>query len=215
MGCDRALACLLLPLFVSCSGIPQLRPVPGDDRSAHPKQCSAPFLEKGWRLVHSISGSFPGGGGTTMIGVTEAMPSSGRLRCVLMSVEGLVLCDATYDGKLAILRGIGPFSNPDMVMGMVRDTSFMLFAPAGAPPVIGMVRGRRTCRYRSGGDVTDISPAPAGTADVVLYSGDRKARTARFSRIRGDGLPGRIELEAHGVIGYSLLLDLLEAEPLR
>ena len=143
MGCNRALACLLLPLFVACSGIPQLRPAPGDDSSAHPEQCSAPFLEKGWRLVHSISGSFPGGGGTTMIGVTEALPSSGRLRCVLMSVEGLVLCDATYDGKLVILRGIGPFSNPDMVMGMVRDIRFMLFAPAGVPAEIGLARGRQ------------------------------------------------------------------------
>jgi hypothetical protein len=210
----RALSCLLLPVFVACSGMPRLLPLPRDECSAKLK-CNAPFLARGWRLIHSINGTFPGGGGTTMIGVTEALPAAGRLRCVLMSVEGLVLCDATYDGKLSITRGIGPFSNPDLVMGMVRDIRFILFAPPGAPDGVGLANDRPTCRYRSGADFTDISPASDGTVDAVLYSGERKARTARFSRIRDDGLPCRIELEARGAVGYSLLLDLLEAEPAR
>ncbi len=211
----RALACLLFPALLSCSGVPRLQPLPGNDRPTHSAQCGAPFLAKGWRLIHSVSGSFPGGGGMTMIGVTWALPAAGRLRCVLMSVEGLVLCDATYDGKLVIKRGIGPFSSPDMVMGMVRDIRLMLFGPAGAPAEVGLTGGMPTCRYRSDEGVTDVSSRPDGTVDVVLFTGERKARTARFSRMRGDGLPGRIELKAHGPIGYSLLLDLIEAEQAR
>jgi hypothetical protein len=132
-----------------------------------------------------------------------------------MSVEGLVLCDATFDGKLVIERGIGPFSNPDMVMGMVRDIRLMLFAPAGTPGEVGLAGGTPTCRYRSDEGVTDIASRPDGTVNLVLYEGERKARTVRFSRMRGDSLPGRIELHAHGAPGYSLLLDLIEAESLK
>jgi hypothetical protein len=208
----RAPAFLLPLLLVSCAGVPRLAPLqPGEPFS---KQCAAPFLTKGWRLIHSVSGSFPGGGGTTMIGVTEAVPGRGRLHCVLMSVEGLVLCDATYDGKLSITRGIGPFSNPGMVMGMVRDIQLMLFAPDG-PAETGMVAGARACRYSSSEVVTDVSPGPDGTVDLVRYESNTRSRTARFSRMRADGLPGRIELQAHGAVGYTLLLDLIEAGPAR
>jgi len=202
---------LLLLILASCAGVPRLEPLPAGGKDASPARCAAPFLAKGWRLVHSVSGSFPGGG-TTMIGVTEARPGTRRLHCVLMSVEGLVLCDALYDGKLTVIRGIGPFSSPDMVMGMVRDISLMLFAPVGEAET-GTVAGARTCRYRSGEDVTDISPGMGGTIDLALYAAGTRSRTVRFSRLRGDGLPARMELAAHGVPGYSLLLDLIEAEP--
>jgi hypothetical protein len=211
MRCAIVLLILTLVL-ASCSGVPRLAPLPADGRGP---QCRAPFLAKGYRLVHAVSGSFPGGGGTTMIGVTEARPAAGTLRCVLMSVEGLVLCDATYDGKLSVHRGIGPFASPDMVMGMVRDIRLMLFAPAGAPAERGRAAGGPTCRYRSDGTVTDVTCRTDGTHDVALYDGGKRTRTVRFSRLRADGLPGRIELEARGAIGYSLLLDLIEAEPAR
>lgn len=150
-----------------------------------------------------------------MIGVTEASPSAGRLHCVLMSVEGLVLSDAVYDGKLVIRRGIGPFSNPDMVMGMVRDIRLILFAPAGSPAGTGLACGRPTCRYGSGGEVTDVSAGTGGSVDLVQYAGGTRSRTVRFSRMRGDGIPARIELTSRGPIGYSLLLDLIEAEEMR
>jgi hypothetical protein len=212
----RALILLVLHLLIlSCAGVPRLTPSLTGGRKSPASPCATPFLVKGWRLIHSISGTFPGGGGTTMIGVTEARPEKGSIHCVLMSVEGLVLCDAVYDGKLTITRGIGPFSSPDMVMGMVRDIRLMLFAPAGAPAETGTVAGARTCRYRSGDDVTDVSPGPDGSVDLVFYSGGRRSRTARFSRLRGDGLPGRVELEARGAVGYTLLLDLIEAGPVQ
>jgi hypothetical protein len=149
-----------------------------------------------------------------MIGVTEARPGTRRLHCVLMSIEGLVLCDAEYDGKLTVTRGIGPFSSPDMVMGMVRDISLMLFAPAGTAES-GTIAGAHTCRYTSGADVTDVSTGSGGSVELVYYAGGTRSRTVRFSRMRGDGLPARIELAASGVPGYSLLLDLIEAEPAR
>ena len=149
-----------------------------------------------------------------MIGVTEAHPSMGRLHCVLMSVEGFVLCDATWDGTLHVARGVGPFASPDLVMGMVRDIRLMLFSPQGTPEA-GMVGGRQTCRYRTGGIVTDVAAGREGAVDVAVYEGDRLWRSVRFSRLRGDGLPGRMELDARGAFGYSLLLDLIEAEPVR
>ena len=198
-------------ILASCAGVPRLEELPAGGDGSSAARCAAPFLARGWRLVHSVSGTFPGGD-TTMIGVTEARPGTRRLHCVLMSVEGLVLCDAVYDGKLTVTRGIGPFSSPDMVMGMVRDISLMLFAPSGNAEA-GTIAGARTCRYRSGEIVTDVSPGPGGTIDLALYAGGTRSRTVRFSRLRGDGLPSRMELAASGVLGYSLLLDLIEAEP--
>ena len=208
---------LALPACIACAGLPRIIPAGETQKSEIMKKCDSTFLGVPWRLVHSIEGTLPGGATATMIGVTVAYPDSGRLRCTLMSIEGLVLLDAEYDAKLVIKRGIGPLADPDLVMGMIRDIRLMLFRPPGACSEEGTLEGGSAlCRYRADEGTVDVMMRKDGGTDVVSYDSSMKpARTVRLSDFRADGVPRRIDLAATGTFSYSLRLDLIEAERLR
>jgi len=210
-------AILLLPLLFACAGLPRITPAGEAEAADIVKEGLAPFLKGPCRLVHSIDGTLPGGSRATMIGVSAAEPDTGRIRCTLMSIEGLVLLDAEYDARLVINRGIGPLASPDMVMGMLRDIRLILFRPAGSPVSAGMLPdGDRVCRYRAGEGMTDLVMRQGGTVELVLYDGSSKVvRRVRFSGERRNGMPANVRLSAPGMFGYTLDLDLVEAEPLR
>lgn len=213
----RALVILLLPLAVACAGLPRIDPAGDTEKAAIAKECLAPFLKGPRRLVHSIDGTLPGGSRATMIGISAAEPSSGRIRCTLMSIEGLVLLDASYDTKLVINRGIGPLASPDLVMGMLRDIRLILFRPDGAAIDAGTLRdGSRASRFRSGDGVIDIIIQEDGAIELIAYNQSSKVtRRVHFSGARANGEPGNIRLTASGMYGYTLDLDLIESEPLR
>lgn len=208
---------LALPACIACAGLPRITPAAENKKSDIEKRCAAPFLGGPRRLVHSIDGTLPGGATASLIGVTVAFPDSGRLRCTLMSIEGLVLLDADYDGKLVIKRGIGPLADPALVMGMIRDIRLMLFRPAGSCAEAGTLDGGNgMCRYRTDEGTVDVMTRSGGGFEVVSYDSSLKpSRTVRLSDFRADGLPRRIELAASGMFGYSLRLDLIEAEQVR
>lgn len=213
----NAAVCLVCAgvMFLACAGIPRISPVGANDASELVRKSRAPFLKGKWRLVHSIEGVLPGGSTADMIGVSLASPDNGTIHSTLMSIEGLVLLDAVYDSKLVINRGIGPLAKPELVMGMIRDIRLMLFAPRGTVTEAGTLRdGSEACRYHSDeGDVVVIL-STSGITEVRSY--DRSSqllRTVRFMKCRADGIPERIELTASGLFGYSLRLDLIEAEP--
>jgi hypothetical protein len=202
--------------FLACAGLPRIVPAGEKERSDIIDKCALPFLSRPWRLVHSIDGTLPGGATATMIGVTVASPETGRLRCTLMSIEGLVILDADYDAKLDIKRGIGPLADPDLVMGMIRDIRLMLFRPAGSCIEAGLIDGgSAACRFRVEEGMVDVITRTDGGVDIVSYDASQKpSRTVRLSDFRADGLPRRIELTASGLFSYSLKLDLIEAEQL-
>jgi hypothetical protein len=214
----RAAAIILAcSCVLSCAGAPRITPDGGRDGADLAKKSREPFLKGTWRLVHSIRGTLPGGSTADMVGVTLASPETGAIHSTLMSIEGLVLLDAEYRGRVVIHRGLGPLARPDLVEGMMRDIRLMLFAPAGAPKETGtMDDGRRACRYRSGeGDIYVIIDK-TGTIEARSYDrSSRLQRTVRFMKSRPDGIPERIELESAGIIGYTLRLDLIEAEKAR
>ena len=212
-----ALLILAVPACIACAGLPRITPAGEKEKSDIVKRCAAPFLSRPWRLVHSIDGTLPGGATAMMIGVTVASPDTGRLRCTLMSIEGLVLLDVDYDAKLVIKRGIGPLADPELVMGMIRDIRLMLFRPAGACAEAGTREGGSdTCRYRADEGTVDVMTRSDGGAEIVSYDSSLKpSRTVRLSDFRADGLPRRIELAASGMLSYSLRLDLIEAEQVR
>jgi hypothetical protein len=212
-----ALLILALPACVACAALPRIIPAGEDEKSGIMKKCGSPFLSGPWRLVHSIDGTLPGGATATMIGVTVAYPDSGRLRCTLMSIEGLVLLDAEYDAKLVIKRGIGPLADPDLVMGMIRDIRLMLFRPSGPCAEAGTLEGGNAlCRYRADEGTVDVMMRKDGGIGVVSYGSSLKpSRTLLLSGLRADGLPRRIDLAASGAFGYSLRLDLIDAERVR
>lgn len=204
------------PLVVACAALPRLGPAGSAEQEACAAACRAPFLCGGWRLVHAINGTLPGGSNATMIAVTLAAPGTGRIRCTLMSIEGLVLLDAEHDGKLAIHRGVGPLASPDMVTGMIRDIRLMLFRPAGSVLAGSAAGGRGVCRYAAPEGTIDVSVDENGASEVRLYdTSSRLSRTVRLCAVNRDGLPATIELSAFGAFRYSLRLDLIEAERLR
>ncbi len=203
--------------LLSCAGLPRINRAGASEADDLRRMTRAPFLEGEWRVVHSIQGSLPGGATADMIGVTLASSRTRKIHSSLLSIEGLVLLDAEYNGRIVINRGIGPLARPDLVEGMMRDISLMLFAPAGSPEEAGTMNdGSRACRYRSGdGDVYVIMKED-GIIEIRLYDrSSRLQRTVRFMKRRCDGIPKRIELESAGIIGYSLRLDLIEAEKVR
>jgi hypothetical protein len=207
---------LAFSFLAACAGLPRIQPVPEGEKAGMEKKCAAPFLKAPWRLVHSIDGTLPGGATAAMIGITMAWPDTGRLHCTLMSIEGLVLLDAEYDGKLVVNRGIGPLASPDLVMGMIRDIRLILFRPAGTMAEAGTLGdGSPVCRYRSGSGVADVVTGKEAV-EIHTYGGaSGLERSVRFFDFRGDGMPGKIELESRGAFGYTLRLDLLEAERVR
>ncbi len=55
-----------------------------------------------------------------------------------------------------------------------------------------------------------------GAIELISYDGSSKAvRRVVFSDERKNGVPATIRLTASGMFGYTLDLDLIEAEPLR
>ncbi|MBN2159529.1 MAG: hypothetical protein JW807_09045 [Spirochaetes bacterium] len=213
----NGLLLLALPLMIACASLPRLEPYGSEEGNDCGRKCFAPFLCGRWRLVHSINGTLPGGLRATMIGVTVADSETGRLRCSLMSIEGLVLLDAEYDGKLTIHRGIGPLGSPGMVLGMLRDIRLMLFRPKGGAVAAGVLEnGRNACRYTTPEGTVDVVITGDGGFEVRSYdSCSRLSRTLRLAGVNREGIPAAIELDARGMFGYSLQLDLIEASPVR
>jgi len=214
----RAAAVLLAcACSVSCAGLPRIIPTGAPEAAVLARECLAPFLKGKWRVVHSIQGTLPGGSTADMIGVTIASAETGSIRSTLMSIEGLVLLDAEYDKGLVINRGIGPLGRHDLVTGMMRDIRLMLFAPPGTMTEAGFLAdGSGACRYRS--DEGDVYVLMKKSRDIELRTYDRSARllrAVRFLDAGPGGMPRRIELESAGFPGYSLRLDLIEAERLR
>ncbi|HOT44628.1 MAG TPA: hypothetical protein PLM53_09195 [Spirochaetota bacterium] len=205
-------ACIL-----SCAGLPRIHPAGISDTADLTKKIMTPFLKGSWRVVHSIQGTLPGGSTADMIGVTMASSDTGKIHSTLMSIEGLVLLDAEYETRLVINRGIGPLGRQDLVKGMMRDIRLILFAPKGAMAEAGTLEnGNHAGRFRT--DEGDILIIMKEGGDIELRAYDRSSRllrTVRFMDLKPDTLPKKIELESAGMIGYSLRLDLIEAEKIR
>ena len=208
---------LVLFGIIACAGAPRIMPVAESEKEAIINKCRAPFLKSGYRLVHSISGTLPGGTTVSMIGISVAMPQNGGLHCTLMSIEGFVFLDAEYNGVLAIKRGIGPFKSESLVMGIIRDVGLILFPPNGSVADAGLIEdGSIACRYRSDGGVIDVAVRPDGSAEAQVFDeSDNRTRLVVYGKERKNGVPARIELTGYGLFRYRLELDLIEAEAVR
>jgi hypothetical protein len=208
-----------LALFgvIACAGVPRITPAAESEREAIINKSRALFLKGSWRLVHSISGTLPGGATVSMIGVSIATPENAGLHCTLMSIEGFVFLDAKYDGALAIKRGIGPFKNESLVMGIIRDVGLILFPPNGSVAEAGSTQdGSLMCRYRSDAGVTDVAVKPDGSAEAQVFDeSGRRTRLVAYGKERKNDMPVRIELTGYGMFQYRLELDLIEAEAVR
>jgi hypothetical protein len=134
-----------------------------------------------------------------------------------------VVFDALYDKQITVKRAIAPFDSEVFASGLIEDINLIFFKPAGSIMASGFLKnGPAVCRYQKpDGRMVDIINQGGHNWEIFQYLPDnRLARTVSMSAINPDsadrkGISDKIELIAHGSPGYSLVMDLVEAIPLR
>jgi hypothetical protein len=210
-------AALLLVLVVSCTGLPPI--TPGSDTGTPGGiEAGRVFPQGDWQFLHAIQAEMAAGRGMRLLGLT-VMSSGNRFnRSVLMTLEGLVLFDGEYDGRLVVHRALPPFDSPHFADGLMQDIRLIFFEPEG--PVISRGRlrtGEPIERHRlPDGCTVDVEIQSDGGWGIRRYSAsETPTRTVRAQRGAEDlfGIPATIELTAGGGQDYRLVMKLLEAVP--
>ncbi len=218
---------LLISVFLivaSCSSLPEIQPFRPPLPKGSENRCEQPFVKNKWQFVHSIRAVLPNGQRQSMIGTIIVAPERNRVHCILMSIEGLVLLDAVYDQKVIVNRAVPPFDEPGMVQGLIWDVRLMFLKPEGVSTGSGVVEERSAiCRYKNGdGSTVDVIVQLDGNWRIDQYSSfDFIQRSVQgfFAEdhqtgVLGEFIPERLELVAHGFMGYKLSMNLIEAIPL-
>ena len=211
-------------LILSCSSLPQVYPA-GD--SADPqtdRACRGPFPDGDWQLLHSIEATLPGGKKGFLMGLTVISSSNRTARCVLMTLEGFVVFDALYDKQISIKRAIAPFDSELFANGLMEDINLIFFKPSGSIKTAGFLKsGAAVCRYQKpDGRLVDIINQGPPNWEIRQYHRDnRLAQTVKIMSAKmthladPKGISDKIELKAHGSPGYELVMELVEAVPLK
>ena len=213
----------VLGLILSCSSLPQVYSA-GDSTDPQPdRTCRGPFPDGDWQLLHSIEATLPGGKKGFLMGLTIISSSNRTARCVIMTLEGFVVFDALYDKQISVKRAIAPFDSGVFANGLIDDINLIFFKPSGSIVTSGFFKsGAAVCRYQKpDGRTVDLVNPGDRSRQIIQYS--RQLRlistvTAFFSKENPAdeqaAIPDRLELTAHGVVGYNLNMDLVEAVPL-
>ncbi|MDR3631657.1 MAG: hypothetical protein P4L42_15155 [Desulfocapsaceae bacterium] len=210
------LSLMLLVLLASCSlrqGPPEMA-VPGRG-DAPPRHAPAFFPVGKWQFVHSISFQLAQGGAGTAVGVLVL--DKDEIRCVLTTVEGLVLFEARWlEGQpIAVSRAIAPFDNQGFAAGLMADVHTIFRRPEGREDWGRLPDGAAVFRYAAAGQVTDVLPQEDGCWSMQTYGDrDRTIRARSCTAVDSTVIPKDIDLVAGGPAGYSLTMHLLSAEKL-
>jgi len=213
---------LLLILTISCSTYPMISQVKSLGPTEIQEKCNGVFPIGKWHFVHFVEATLPGEKKAFMMGVTQVYPEKKKIHCIMMTIEGLVVFDALYDGKIIINRGIPPFASENFAKGMISDLQLIFFQPEGRCIETGVWNaGEWICRYRTDEEATvDVVIHFDNRWTIRLYRHHRLRRTIQAYLNQGSDLlykntiPERLELIAQGEHGYSLNLKLVEAEPM-
>ncbi|HIJ41151.1 MAG TPA: hypothetical protein HPP90_08755 [Deltaproteobacteria bacterium] len=144
------------------------------------------------------------------------------MHCVIMTVEGFVLFDATYDQGVHVERGIPPFESKAFAEGLMRDITLIFFRPSGKLTGSALsADGGLICRYETGSEtVEDVLVNVDDSWNIRQYRNGELERFITAGGDRTDGkkddpfIPLQLELTAYGEYGYSLHLRLIEAKRL-
>jgi hypothetical protein len=211
---------LLILLPLACARLPQIRPADPETARRTAAACAAIFPQGAWQFVHAVQFFPPDGSIQTLMGVVRLSSAAKRFHCVMMTIEGLVLFEATYDGAIAIQRAVAPLDKPGVAEGMVEDIRLIFFPPDPCCLAAGFTpEGQSICRYpRPDGGTEEIRPGSDGAWEIRRYAPDHRL-LRRVAPIPGGdlqlaGLPARVELQAPGLAGYRLVLRLVEAMPM-
>ena len=203
-----ALAAAMLP---ACAGPRHIRPEP-----VNPALCRLPFSSTSCRYIHGLDAELPGGARMTVMGVSVVDPETDTIQAAIMTLEGLVLFDATASGSsIKVHRALPPFDGPQFAEGLMKDVRFIFMFPAGGPKTTGRFDDNSTvCRYQDNfGMTVDVIAHPGHGWKVEQYSIlGKKLRTLKISALK-NGVPGMLEFEAFSPKPYALHMKLISAEP--
>jgi hypothetical protein len=202
------LTAVLLP---ACTGPRSIRP-----DLVNPELCRLPFYGTPRRYIHVLDAELPGGVCMTVIGVSVIDPESETLQAAIMTLEGLVLFDATASSStLRVHRALPPFDGDLFAAGLMRDVRFIFMLPADPPKVTGIADdGASVCRYQDTlGNTLDVVVHPGNDWVIEQYSSfGKKLRSLRFDTLK-NGIPSMLEFEAFSPTPYALHMRLLSVEP--
>lgn len=215
------IALLLLVLPLGCARLPQILPAQGPPASIRPGcACDRIFPQGNWQLLHAIEATAPGDRKQTILGLSQISSGDHSAHCVMMTLEGMVLFEAHFDGTIDVGRAVPPFDKPGMAEGIIEDLRLIFFPPDMPKTQTGtFTKHERVCRYPlPDGGALDIEIGNDGRWLIHKYSRlNRVVRTVRSEsepKPSPHGMPERITLEAHGLTGYRLNLTLIEANPM-
>jgi hypothetical protein len=209
---------ILLLLLSSCARQPEIIPVSKQSAVEIQKECEKVFPRKDWQLFHRIRVRLPNGKRETLLGVTQIFTEKQKLNCVLMTIEGLVLFSAGFNGTISVQRAVPPFDKKGFAKGMLDDIHLIFFRPEYLRKTAGIkVTREKVCRYELlNGDIEEIILLPDGQREINLFNKIKQLRRSVVyqAEIGADKPVKRIELKAHGFLDYRLNLMLLTAVPI-
>jgi hypothetical protein len=218
-----AVIIVALSLLTACSRLPEIVEDPTRLPKPSDPSCRSTFPRGQWQFQHAIAATVKGRNMGKLIGAMVLNSQKRTIRCALMTIEGLVLFSARYDGQLTVDRAVKPFDRPGFAGGLMDDLRLMFLAPEGQ----GLF-GRTTdsdviCRYPYPDNfITDIIVQKPDRWRINRY--DAQGRLLRAVSVDGgnatryagrSGIAQHITLESRGGENYRLELRLIEALPLK
>ncbi len=200
-------------LTLGCAAMPELREIHGPERAAAMEQCDACFPGRAWRFIHSIEAVLPGGSKGNLIGVTVVRPEKKSVHCVLMSIEGFVVFEAVRGSGLKVIKALPPLDNPHFSAGIMEDVSLTYLRPPAESGKAGIGGGGARCRYAVSSGTVDVAVGADGWRIFRYDAAGALQREVSASGTGGGGVPKELRIRAPGILGYSLVLGLIESEP--
>jgi hypothetical protein len=211
-----ALIILAAALLTACAQLPKIALIAPDD--APLARCEQRFVQGRWQFHHLIEASVYGRSMGRLTGVSVISADERIIDCALMTIEGLVLFSARYDGTISVTRAVAPFDRPGVAQGLVEDLKLLYFKPAAPLQACGRLANKDTvCRYGTpGGETTDVVVKDSHHWAIYSYNTHGRAqRTIEAIGPTAEGAPPEeLTIQSHGRMKYFLKLRLLEALPL-
>ncbi len=214
---------IFLIISISACSLPQIQTVSSFQSDHIQCQCQSPFPTIGMQFVHSITAILPNGNTNVAIGVTTISPDTQIINCAIMTIEGMVLFEAEYNQKIIIHRSIPPFDSKQFAQNMINDIRLVFFKPTGRLIKAGIRTARSNiCRYEQpDGMIEDVIVQQNGNWEIHQYNTHYKqikTIKAYYTDVNDhmfwegkEKIPSKYEITAHGILGYTLKLGLIEA----
>jgi hypothetical protein len=200
--------------IISCSRLPVIKPVDPAMAPDTMRRCHLPFLDITYRFVHTIEVALPGGRTDTVVGVTAFDPATKIIQSVIMTIEGFVLFDASYEKEVRVNRAVPPFNAEHFAGYMMDDVRLIFLTPDGRLSDTGVFEdGSTVCRYYVKQDgVIDVIVHKDNTWEIERYSDSHELLRKVMTFSLQGRIPGMVELNAFGFREYTLRLNLINAE---